>query len=107
MQDAQHSVVATIDDTTAEEVRDTCGTVSWNVSEGYRLSSKKAAPSNSKAGARGRNDRLRETSGTAASDGSTTKDCSEVQCNLKTMSVQHGTVLRKSGKQLSMDDTSS
>ena len=94
VQDAQHSVVGTRDDATAEEVRDACGTVSWNVSEGYELSSTKAAESNSKAGARRRKDRLRETSGTAASDGSTTKDCSEVQCNLKTMS----------GKQLSMDE---
>ena len=104
VQDAQHSVVGTRDDTTAEEVRDTCGTVSWNVSEGFELSSKKAAQSNSKAGARRRNDRLRETSGTSASDGSTTKDCSEVQCNLKTMSVLQRAVLRKSGKQLSMDE---
>ena len=32
-------------------------------------------------------------SGTAASDGSTTEDYSEVQCNLKTMSVQQRAVL--------------
>ena len=43
-------------------------------------------------------------SGTSASDGSVTEDDSEVQCNLKTMDDQQRAMLRKSGKQLFMDE---
>ena len=42
--------------------------------------------------------RLDDTSGTSASDGSTTEDDGEVQCNLKTMTEQQRTMLRKNGK---------
>ena len=88
---------------TAEEVRDACGTVTGNVPEGYEFSSTKDAQPNNEAGARGRTDRPGETSGTAASDGSTAEDDSEVQCNLKMMNEQQRAILRKSGKQLFMD----
>ena len=47
---------------------------------------------------------LVKTSGTAASDGSTTEDDSEVQCNVKMMNEQQRSVLRKSGKQLFLDE---
>ena len=53
---------------------------------------------------RGRTARPGETSGTCASDGSTTEDDSEVQCNLKTMNERQRAMLRKSGKQLFMDE---
>ena len=44
VQDAQYSVVGTRDDSTAEEVRDTCGTVVFRTSQKVMsLSSKKAA----------------------------------------------------------------
>ena len=48
---------------------------------------------------------LKKTSGTSASDGSTTEDDREVQCNLKARNEQQRTMLRKSGKQLFMDET--
>ena len=64
-----HSVV------TAEEVRGTRATVTWSVSE---LTMPKAAQQgnepNNADGARGRAGRPGETSGAAASDGSTTED---------------------------------
>ena len=46
---------------------------------------------------------LVETSGIAASDGATTEDDSEVQCNLKTLNEQQRAMLRKSEHQLFME----
>ena len=59
---------------------------------------------NNEAGPRGGTGRPDEMSGTSASDGSTTEDDSEVQYNLKTMNEEQRTMLRKSGKQLFMDE---
>ena len=73
---------------TAKEVRVARGTVTENVSEGDELTTTEVAQSHNEAGARGGIGRLDETSGTPASDGSTTEDDSEVQCNLKTMNEQ-------------------
>ena len=89
---------------TAKEVRVARGTVTENVSEGDKLTTTEVAQSNNEAGARGGTGRFDETSGTPASDGSTTEDDSEVQCNLKTMNEQQRMMLRKSGKQLFMDE---
>ena len=58
---------------------------------------------NKEAGPRGGTGRPDETSGTSASDGPTSEDDSEVQCNLKTLDEQHRAMLRKSGKQLFAD----
>ena len=80
---------------TAKEVSVACGTVTENVAP-----TTKAAQSNTEAGAKGRTGRLGETSGTLASDGSTTEDDSDVQYNLKTMNEQQRAMLRKNGKQL-------
>ena len=89
---------------TAKEVRVARGTVTKTVSEGDELTATEVAVSNNDAGPRGRTSRLDETSETHASDGSTMEDHSEVQCNLKTMNEQQRAMLRKSGKQLFMDD---
>ena len=53
---------------------------------------------------RGGTRRPDETSGTSASDGSTTEDDSEVQCNLETMNGQQRKVLRKIAEQPFMDE---
>ena len=89
---------------TAEEVRVARGTVTGNVSEGDELTTTNAAHSNNEAGPRGRNGRPGETSGTSASHSWTAEDDAEVQRNLKTMSEQQRAMLRKSGKQLSVDE---
>ena len=86
---------------TAEEVRVARGTVTGNVAEADELTTTKAAQSHSEVGPRGRPG---ETSGTSASDGSTTEDDSEVQCNLKTMTEQQRAMLWKSGQPLFMDE---
>ena len=88
---------------TARGVR-TRGTVTGSVSESDELTATEVAQSNNEAGPRGGTRRPDETSGTSARDGSTTEDDSEVQCNLKTMNEQQRTILRKSGKQLVMDE---
>ena len=48
--------------------------------------------------------RIDETSGTATSDSPTTEDDSEVQCSLKKIDDQQRAMLRKSAKQLFMDE---
>ena len=82
---------------TAKEVRVARGTVTGVVSEGDELTTTEAAQSNNEAG--GRTDRPDETSGQSASD-----DDSEVQCNFKTINEQQRAMLRRSGKQLFMDE---
>ena len=90
---------------TAKEVRVARGTVTGNVSEGDELTKTEVAQANNEAGPRGGIRRPDETSGISASDGSTTEDDSEVQCNLKAMNEQQRTTLRKSGKQLFVDES--
>ena len=63
---------------TAAEVRDARGTVTGNFAEGDEFTSAKVAQPDNEVGARRRIGRPGETSGTAASDGSTTEDDSEV-----------------------------
>ena len=89
---------------TAEEVRVARGAVTGNVYEGDEFTTTVVAQSTNEVGPRGRTGRPDETSGTSASDGSTTEDDSEVQCNLKTMNEQQRTMLRKGGKQLCMGE---
>ena len=89
---------------TAKEVRVARGTVTVNVSEDDEFITTDVAQSNNEAGPRGRTGRPDETSGTFASDGSTTEDDREVRGNLKTMSEQQRAMLRQSGKQLFMDE---
>ena len=89
---------------TAKEVRVARGTDTENVSQGDELTTTEVAQSNNEAGPRGRTGRPDETSGTSASDGSTTEDDTKVPCNLKLMNEQQRAMLRKSGKQLFMDE---
>ena len=90
---------------TAKEVRVARGTVTGSAPESDELTATEVAQSNNEAEPRGGTGRLDETSGTSASDGSTTEDVSEVRCNMKTMNEQQRTMLRKSGKQFFMDET--
>ena len=89
---------------TAEEVRVARGTVTGSVSESDELTATEVAQLNNEAGPRGGTGRLDETSGTSASDGSTTENDREVQRNLKTMNEQERSMLRKSEKQLFIDE---
>ena len=73
---------------TAKEVRVARGTVTGNVSEGDELTKTEVAQANNEAGPRGGIRKPDETSGISASDGSTTEDDSEVQCNSKAMNEQ-------------------
>ena len=90
---------------TAKEVRVARGTVTGSAPESDELTATEVAQSNNEAEPRGGTGRLDETSGTSASDGSTTEDVSEVRCNMKTMNEQQRTMLRKSGKQFFIDET--